>query len=181
MRRALLGRADLCCGPRRQLQEELEQLRGENQRLRGDLALQQETAERQRRSVAERHLEELAKAATEKELFVQNAQSELRLKMSEVSQRCSEAVRGLEQATLETTRCEWAGERLREMMALQKQCALDVERVRAEERQRGLEEVQRVRGLFADRESRTGSDLLQLEKLHSARVQVGAPLYGCAA
>jgi hypothetical protein len=47
----------------------------------------------------------------------------------------------------------------------------DVEAARADERQHAARELDSLRRVYADREAATQRDLIELEKLHAARVR----------
>ena len=107
----------------------------------------------------------------EREECVNKAQIELRSKLSELSLRFDSRVKEMEGNITETIRQQEEGKRLQEIHIIIKQCEKDLETCRTDERRARVREVENLRNAFKERERQTAEDLVQLEQLHTERLQ----------
>jgi hypothetical protein len=134
--------------------------------------LQDETLSRDREkdSAIQAADDRVAALQDERDSLLARAQSEQRLRITELTQRFGVSLQDMEINIRETIRQEITAEKIQEMARVQKKCSKDVEAARLEERAFAARELEELRKTYAEREAQTSEDLAELEKLHGNRV-----------
>ena len=114
---------------------------------------------------------QITKLNDEKEALLLRSTVDMKNKVEEMTQKFQFSMQTMENSINETMRKQLEGEKLREIAVMQKKCQQDIETIRTDERKRALQEVEKVKQIYIDRERQTTEDLNQLEKLHMNRVK----------
>jgi hypothetical protein len=99
------------------------------------------------------------------------AKKETETKIAAMQSRFNASLKEMEKATASAARRENDAEMLRVRAACKRESENDIEKARVAERRTAIEELERVKQTFVDRENATVADVQKLQSLHGERMQ----------
>jgi hypothetical protein len=127
--------------------------------------------EEEKNAIAAAHDDEVSKLRNELMHANMLSKADLTVRISELTEEFNIAIKNSEVSVREAAIAELAGQRLKEIAEMQRQCTRDVEKARTEERRNVAVDMNKLRQKYQEREKQTADDLEQLEALHVARVE----------
>lgn len=122
---------------------------------------------RERRKLVADYEGKVASITDERDRLLQETQIHLHDREKDIKSRYE----NLRLSELEIARQQWEREKSLLLVEWTKNAQREQEALRAEERKLAAAEIENIRQAFQSRERQTASDLVELEKLHGARVQ----------
>eukprot|EP01039_Chlorochromonas_danica_P008260 gene8260-9109_t len=122
---------------------------------------------RERRKLVADYEGKVASVSDERDRLLQETQVHLHDREKDIKSRYE----NLRLSELEIARQQWEREKSLLLVEWTKNAQREQEALRAEERKLAAAEIENIRKAFQSRERQTASDLVELEKLHGARVQ----------
>jgi hypothetical protein len=161
-----------------ELKQEIASLREQSQRQQAEISRLHSVAKtdsehwsRERELIKTDAETQRKKMDKEREDYSHKSQVTLRSKLSELNLKFDSRIKEMETNITETIRQQEESRRLQDIQVIIKQCEKDCEIIRTEERRNRTREVDNLRSSFKERERETAEDLVQLESLHSERLQ----------